>query len=83
MGAERYIPIACAEHERLEYAVLRGLELDLTWREPGGGARRARVRPLDVFTHAGAEWLRLQTKSGETLTLRLDRILAFSQAEPS
>ena len=62
-----YQPIACADHERLEFSVLTKQWLNL---RVDGVAQR--LLPLDVYTRDGAEWLLAQTGSGEQLTLRLD-----------
>lgn len=66
-----YRPIACADHERLEFAALtrQWLEVNVT---AGDHAGRQRVLPQDVYTREGAEWLLAETGSGELLTLRLD-----------
>jgi len=66
-----YLPIACAQHERLEFAALTKQWLDV---KVDGVAQR--LLPLDVVTRDGAEWLVAETESGGRLTLRLDR-LAF------
>ncbi|MDO9221868.1 MAG: transcriptional antiterminator, Rof [Thiobacillus sp.] len=62
-----YRPIACADHERLEFAALTQQWLNL--RVDGSPQR---LLPQDVYTSEGAEWLLAQTESGEQLTLRLD-----------
>lgn len=67
-----YRPIPCVAHERLEFAALTRQWLDVTV-DAGEHAGPLRLRPLDVFTHDGAEWLQAETESGERLTLRLDR----------
>lgn len=73
--ADDYIPISCAEHERLEFAVLRRRGLQLSWvGEDGQTQFREQVRPLDVATRDGAEWLTIRRPGGETELLRLDRI---------
>ena len=64
-----YRPIACSDHERLEFAALKKQWLDV---RVGGEAQR--LLPLDVYTRDGAEWLLAQTESGEQLTLRLDSL---------
>lgn len=64
-----YRPIACSDHERLEFAALKKQWLDV---RVGGEAQR--LLPLDVYTQDGAEWLLAQTESGEQLTLRLDTL---------
>jgi Rho-binding antiterminator len=64
-----YRPIACSDHERLEFAALTKQWLDV---RVGGEAQR--LLPLDVYTRDRAEWLKAQTESGEQLTLRLDTL---------
>jgi Rho-binding antiterminator len=66
-----YHPIACADHERLEFAALTRQWLDVNV-TAGDRTGRLRLLPQDVYTREGAEWLRADTGSGEQLTLRLD-----------
>ncbi|MCL5060514.1 MAG: Rho-binding antiterminator [Candidatus Thermoplasmatota archaeon] len=66
-----YRPIACSDHERLEFAALKRQWLDVIV-TTGDRSGRQRVLPLDVYTRDGAEWLLAETESGERLTLRLD-----------
>lgn len=66
-----YRAIACSDHDRLELAALKRQWLDLKV-TTGGRAGRQRLMPLDVYTRDGAEWLLVETESGEQLTLRLD-----------
>ncbi len=77
-----YVPIACAEHERLELAVLRRWKLRLRYAS-GTGEREEVVVPLDVATRDGAEWLSFRDSAGATRTLRLDRILGCQPASGS
>lgn len=80
MPAE-YVPIACAAHERLEFAVLRRRRLRLTWlREDGQAECSELVLPLDVATRAGAEWLSVRRQDGASEEVRLDRIRAVEEA---
>jgi Rho-binding antiterminator len=70
-----YIPIACAEHERLEFAVLRRIRLRLVWLSITDSTEYSDVvLPLDVATRDGAEWLTIRRSSDETELLRLDCI---------
>jgi len=79
MSDEDYVPIACAFHEALEFAVLRRSPLHLTYRD-AVGEHQVRVMPTDVATRGGAEWLSYRHVSGEAEgILRLDRII---RAEP-
>jgi len=70
-----YQPIACVQHERLEFAVLRRIPLHLKLQD----GRELTGLALDVFTQDGAEWLKFRDGSGAEETLRLDRIVAFSE----
>ncbi len=75
-----YHPIACAEHERLEFAVLRRLRLRLAWlREDSHGPCIEEVLPVDVATRAGAEWLTIKRADGGTEEVRLDRIQSVAE----
>lgn len=76
-----YQPISCANHERLEYAVLTTRKLDLTWQAPNEADQRRILLPLDVWTQDGAEWLKACDEHGAQYVLRLDWISAFSEAE--
>lgn len=68
-----YRPIACSDHERLEYAVLTRQWLDVNV-TTGDRAGAQRLLPLDVYTRDGAEWLQARNEAGEMVTLRLDRM---------
>ncbi|NCS66183.1 MAG: transcriptional antiterminator, Rof [Hydrogenophilales bacterium CG03_land_8_20_14_0_80_62_28] len=73
-----YVPITCVDHDRLELAVLKRRKLYLRLRD-GDGWTELDVLPLDVYTQAGAEWLRVITDGGREITLRLDSILEFRE----
>jgi Rho-binding antiterminator len=68
-----YRPIACADHERLEFAALtrQWLVLQVTAGDQVGSQR---LLPRDVYTREGAEWLLAETEAGEQLIVRLDRL---------
>lgn len=74
-----YVPIACARHEALEFAVLRRQKLRVELIEESGARRAMLILPTDVYTRDGAEWLRYRSGEGEGV-VRLDRILGFSPA---
>lgn len=69
-----YQPIACAQHERLEFSVLRRIPLLLEY-----SGQRVRVLPLDVATRNGAEWLKFRHEDGSEEEIRLDRISSFEE----
>ena len=73
-----YQPIPCAQHERLEFSVLRKFRLQLEYVE-NGERRREKVLPLDVNTRNGAEWLKFQREDGSETEIRLDAITGFQE----
>ncbi|MHB1592399.1 MAG: transcriptional antiterminator, Rof [Sulfuricella sp.] len=75
---QEYLPIACIQHERLEFSVLRRIPLMLEYRLEGQD-RVEKVMPLDVATRDGAEWLKFRHKDGSVEEIRLDRILSFEE----
>jgi Rho-binding antiterminator len=76
--SDAYTPIPCILHERLEFAVLRRLHLHMRWSDDMG-THTDQVRPLDVTTRAGAEWLTLRRSDGAVVEVRLDRIEAIAE----
>lgn len=80
---EQYQPIPCAQHERLEFSVLRKIPLLLEYRQ-GSDKLRYKVMPLDVATRGGAEWLKFRLADGEeVIEIRLDEIISFAEAPRS
>ena len=71
-----YVPIACIDHEKLEFAVLRRQQLAISFLDPREKVVRLRLLPTDVVTRQGAEWLHYRDESGAVGVLRLDRILS-------
>lgn len=74
-----YQPIACAQHERLEFAVLRRIPLWLRYMGEDGLEHEATVTPLDVQTRQSGEWLTLRYADGGTGELRLDQLRHFEE----
>lgn len=76
-----YVSIACIEHERLEFAVLRRQKLVLTCIDADGAVKEMTVLPTDVATRDQAEWLSYRDAAGVAGVVRLDRIQSFRPAE--
>lgn len=70
-----YQPISCVQHERLEFAVLRRIPLNL--RLANGDSLHGLA--LDVYTQGGAEWLKFRDVTGVEQVIRLDQIKSFSE----
>ncbi len=69
-----YRPVDCATYAGLELAILRRLRLLLGWRDPGGLVHLEGVRPIDLRTARGEEFLVFRTRGGAVEKVRLDRI---------
>jgi Rho-binding antiterminator len=70
-----YQPIACMQHERLEFAVLRRLPLQIMLHDE----RALSGLALDVYTQGGAEWLKFRSVTGVEELIRLDHIASFNE----
>ena len=75
MSVEPYVPIACAFHESLEFAVLKRQSLRLVFGDETGEHDLV-ARPTDVATRDGAEWLTFDDASCRSNEIRLDRIVS-------
>lgn len=73
-----YRPIDCALHSEYELAVMRGERVTLRWRDDDGRVRQARVRPVDLLTRRGEEFLRVRDHEDRTLDIRLDHVRSLS-----
>lgn len=76
MGNEVYRPVSCALHSELELAIMHGRWLELRWKE-NGRRRTARLRPRDLQTRDGSEFLIVEDGRGNRLRIRLDHIESF------
>ncbi len=73
-----YQPIPCAQHERLEFSVLRKIPLQIEYHH-GSEKISQIVMPLDVATRSGAEWLKFSVAdTGEVVEIRLDSIISIA-----
>ena len=70
-----YQPITCAQHERLEFAVLRHFPLQLKLKD----GRMLNGFALDVYTKDSAEWLKFREGAGAEVLIRLDQILDINE----
>ena len=70
-----YTPIPCEIYSRYELAILHRKLLRLAW-HTRHYTKLETVRPLDLRTYRGGEYLIAQAMNGCSLVLRLDRIRA-------
>jgi transcriptional antiterminator Rof (Rho-off) len=74
-----YKPISCALYAQFEHWIIRRRTLRVVWREPRSINRLEQLKPLDLQTRNHEEFLIARRDNGETVELRLDRIV---RAEP-
>ena len=79
ISGNTYQPIACAQHERLEFAVLRRIPLWVRYQDAQDRQIEEIVQPLDVQTRPSGEWLVLRHANGHTGELRLDHLQRFEE----
>ncbi len=69
-----YTPIPCAIYSRYEVAILYGLRLRIVWRGARAIDRVETLRPMDLRTRSGAEYMIARNHIGQRRVMRLDRI---------
>ena len=74
-----YQPISCANYDHFEIAILHGKSLRVTWHDEQALVHVEILRPRDLQTRNGAEFLLADTRTGQRIELRLDKIV---QAQP-
>lgn len=74
-----YRPIACAQYEFFELAIMRHTPLKLAWSE-AGQSRLETITPEDLETANHEEFLLARGGDGHTYRIRLDRIIRAEQA---
>lgn len=71
-----YTPIPCEIYSRYELTILAAQSLRVAWRAPRGQLRVEVLRPLDLRTRRGGEYMLARDYGGNRRLLRLDRIIA-------
>lgn len=71
---DRYEPISCAQYSRYEVAILRRRLLRVWWLGRRRQPRLETLRPLDLRTRKGAEYMIARDRYDALRVLRLDRI---------
>ncbi len=69
-----YQAISCDLHSRYELMIMRRQRLRVSGRSDRGEERDLEVLPLDIVSRSGEEFLLVETREGERLEFRLDRI---------
>ena len=75
--AENYRPISCDNHDELEAAAVKKVDVELEF-DQRGVRQRERGKIVDVYSADGAEYIRLEKPSG-SITIRLDEIVRMDE----
>ena len=70
-----YRPIDCALYSEYETAIMHRECLRVHWRDSAGGDHLEALRPTDLQTRSGEEFMYATTENGEQRCIRLDRIV--------
>lgn len=69
-----YTPIDCDVYSEYEVSILHRQRLRVRWRDDGGADHVETLRPTDLETREGKEFMTALTDHGEERRIRLDRI---------
>ena len=70
-----YQAVSCETHSKYQLAIIRGQQLRISWQPPTGSSITEILKPHDVITHQGAEYLLALDAHGVDKKIRLDKIL--------
>jgi transcriptional antiterminator Rof (Rho-off) len=71
MSDPAYTPLSCSVHDELEALAVRHERVRLVFRDPAGAERHVEGTIADIWSEAGAEYLR----TDDGTTVRLDRLV--------
>jgi Rho-binding antiterminator len=75
MTEERYEPVSCDYHDELEAAAMHKQEVELEF-DLEGVTQREKGKIADVYTAAGAEFVKFDAGQGP-IDIRLDHIISM------
>lgn len=81
MAESPYIPIACADYDIYEIAIMQGRPLLLNWSNQSGDMRHVTVQPLSLNIKHKAEYLLVDVPDEGIEDIRLDKILQATLIE--
>ena len=70
-----YTPIDCGLYSEYELLIMRRTRLRVHWRDADGNDHMEMLRPTDLQTRQGQEFMYAVTESGDERCIRLDRII--------
>ena len=73
--SDLYKPVSCAIHSEYELAIMHGQTLCIQWQTNSDEQITEVLKPFDVITDQGAEYLIVQDINGSDKKIRLDKII--------
>jgi len=72
--SESYIPIACAQYDGYEIAIMHKKHLRIKWSDDSGEQHTENILPKDIRVKDKQEFLIAEVVDGEAICVRLDKI---------
>ena len=74
-----YKPVSCGFHSEFELLIMHHSRVKLSWCDEQEVKHSAIVKPIDIQTRAGEEFLHVTDEKNRQLQIRLDRIQSYSE----
>ena len=74
-----YVPVSCDLHSKFELLIMHNSLVELDWQNENGEIFSQTVKPKDVKTKSGEEFLIVLNDTNQQLKIRLDRIQSFKE----
>ena len=78
---DTYHPIDCTDHSKYELAIMRQQKLHIAWKNTHNSHNITTIKPLDLQTWQGEEFLIAESLQGQPLKIRLDHITRCKPVE--
>ena len=78
MSNDSYQPIACADYDIYEIAIMQNRQLLLSWTSADSSYKKVTVKPLKLHIENGAEYLIVEVQGDNKIDgkqIRLDKII--------
>jgi len=75
MMSDHYKPISCALHSEYELAIMHHQKLRIQWRITSEQTITQTLKPYDIITSEGSEYLLLHALNEPDIKIRLDKII--------
>ncbi|MEJ2141654.1 MAG: transcriptional antiterminator, Rof [Gammaproteobacteria bacterium] len=74
-----YVPVSCAFHSEFELLVMHNTRIRIQWHDEHGTEHIAIVKPNDLKTNSGEEFLLVADENNRPHKIRLERIISYQE----